>query len=89
LSQWTTERVLAAAEAMEWCPEGSVEIRTAYYRLIRYPDWVVSPAFPAAHVTCGGVRRWLARLDRRLHAGACPANHSRSRGGQHGTVCSI
>jgi len=59
LSSWTTERVLTAAAAMEWCPEGSVEIRTDHYRLIRYPDWVVNPNFPAAHVTWSRTTRPL------------------------------
>jgi hypothetical protein len=59
LSRWTTERVLAAAAAMEWCPEGSVEIRTDDYRFIRYPDWVVNPTFPAAHVTWSRTTRPL------------------------------
>jgi len=59
LSSWTTERVLAAAAAMEWCPEGSVEIRTHDYRLIRYPDWVVNPTFPAAQVTWSRTMRPL------------------------------
>jgi hypothetical protein len=59
LSPWTTERVLAAAAAMEWCPEGSVEIRTDDYRLIRYPDRVVNPTFPAAHVTWSRTTRPL------------------------------
>ncbi len=59
MSPWTTERVLAAAAAMEWCPEGSVEIRTDGYRLIRYPGWVVNPTFPAAHVTWSRTTRPL------------------------------
>jgi hypothetical protein len=59
LSSWTTQRVLAAAAAMEWCPDGAVEVRTDDYRLIRYPDWVVNPTFPAAHVTWSRTTRPL------------------------------
>jgi hypothetical protein len=51
LGAWTPGRVLDAAAAMEWEPEGSVVVVTDDYRLIRYPDWVVNPTFPAAHVT--------------------------------------
>lgn len=51
MGSWTPDRVLDAAAAMEWEPEGSVVVVTQDYRLIRYPDWVVNPTFPAAHVT--------------------------------------
>jgi hypothetical protein len=51
LTSWTPRRVLEAAAAMDWEPEGATVVRTDDYRLIRYPDWVVSPNFPAAHVT--------------------------------------
>ncbi|MGH3185856.1 MAG: hypothetical protein ACRDPY_03670 [Streptosporangiaceae bacterium] len=68
MSSWTADRVLAAAAAMEWCPEGSVEIRTDDYRLIRYPDWVVNPTFPAAHVTWSRTTRPLDELIREVTA---------------------
>ena len=51
MGSWTPGRVLDAAAAMEWEPEGSVVVVTDDYRLIRYPDRVVNPTFPAAHVT--------------------------------------
>jgi GNAT superfamily N-acetyltransferase len=51
LSSWTTTRVLDAATAMEWQPDGAVEVLTDDYRLIRYPDSVLDPTFPAAQVT--------------------------------------
>ncbi len=51
MSSWTPQRVLDAMTAMEWQPDGAVEVRTDDYRLIRYPDWVLDPAFPAAQVT--------------------------------------
>jgi hypothetical protein len=43
--------VLDAAIAMQWRPHGAIEVLTDDYRLIRYPDWALDPAFPAAHVT--------------------------------------
>ena len=51
MSSWTPRRVLDAAIAMEWCPDGAIEVLTDDYRLIRYPDWALDPAFPAAQVT--------------------------------------
>jgi GNAT superfamily N-acetyltransferase len=58
LNSWTTQRVLAEAAAMEWCPDGAIEVRSDEYRLIRYPDWVVNPTFPAAQVTWSRIRGW-------------------------------
>jgi GNAT superfamily N-acetyltransferase len=51
LSSWTTTRVLDAVTAMEWRPDGALEVLTDDYRLIRYPDWALDPTFPAAQVT--------------------------------------
>ena len=51
MSSWTPNRVLDATTAMEWRPDGAVEVHTEDYRLIRYPDWALDPAFPAAQVT--------------------------------------
>jgi hypothetical protein len=51
LSSWTPRRVLDAAIAMEWCPDGAIEVLADDYRLIRYPDWALDPTFPAAQVT--------------------------------------
>ena len=51
MSPWTPPRVLDAAIAMEWQPDGAIEVRTDDYRLIRYPDWALDPTFPAAQVT--------------------------------------
>jgi GNAT superfamily N-acetyltransferase len=59
LNSWTAQRVLAEAAAMEWCPDGAIEVRSDEYRLIRYPDWVVNPTFPAAHVTWSRTTRPL------------------------------
>ncbi len=65
LSSWTRRRVLDAAIAMEWRPEGAVEVLTDDYRLIRYPDWALDPTLPAAHVTrsrAGRIRRPAAEI---------------------------
>ena len=51
MSSWTPRRVLDAMVAMEWSPDGAIEVRTDDYRLIRYPDWALDPTFPAAQVT--------------------------------------
>jgi hypothetical protein len=51
MSSWTAQRVLDAAAAMEFVPEGAVEVRTADYRLVRHPDWVLGPTVGAAQVT--------------------------------------
>jgi hypothetical protein len=51
VNSWTPQRVLAAAAAMEWRPDGATEIVTDDYRLIRYPSWALDPSFPAAQVT--------------------------------------
>jgi GNAT superfamily N-acetyltransferase len=51
LSPWTPQRVLDAATAMEWRPDDAIEVVTADYRLIRYPDWALDPTFPAAQIT--------------------------------------
>jgi GNAT superfamily N-acetyltransferase len=50
LSIWTPQRVLDAAIMMEWRPDGALDVQASDYRLIRYPDWALDPAFPAAQV---------------------------------------
>ncbi len=51
MSSWTPRRVLDAAIAMEWRPDGAIEVLADDYRLIRYPDWALDSVFPAAQVT--------------------------------------
>jgi hypothetical protein len=51
MSSWTPQRVLDAAAAIDFVPEGAVEVRTDDYRLVRHPDWVLGPTFGAAQVT--------------------------------------
>jgi hypothetical protein len=62
VSSWTPRRVLDAAAASQWCPDGAVEVLTDDYRLIRYPDWTLDPAFPAAQVTWSRSERTAAEL---------------------------
>ena len=60
MSSWTPRRVLEAAAASQWCPDGAIEVLTDDYRLIRYPDWALDPAFPAAQVTWSRSERTAA-----------------------------
>jgi len=51
MSSWTAQRVLDAAAATEFVPEGTIEVRTGDYRLVRPPDWALGPGVGAAQVT--------------------------------------
>ena len=62
MSSWTPRHVLEAAAASQWCPDSAVEVLTDDYRLIRYPDWALDPAFPAAQVTRSRSERAAAEL---------------------------
>ena len=62
MSLWTPRRVLDAMVALEWFPDGAVEVRTDDYRLIRYPDWALDPTFPAAQVTRSRTGRTAAEI---------------------------
>jgi len=62
VSSWTPRRVLDAMVAMEWSPDGATVILTDDYRLIRYPDWALDPAFPAAQVTRSRTGRAVAEI---------------------------
>lgn len=42
--------MLDAAIALQWRPDGALDVQTADYRLIRYPDWALDPTFAAAQV---------------------------------------
>jgi len=59
MSSWTAQRVLDAAAAMEFVPEGAIEVRTDDYRLLRHPDWVLGPSLGAAQVTWSRTARPL------------------------------
>jgi hypothetical protein len=54
--------VLDAAVASEWRPDSAVEVLTDDYRLIRYPDWALDSAFPAAQVTRSHSERGAAEV---------------------------
>ena len=62
MSSWTPRRVLDAMVALEWSPDGAIEVRTDDYRLIRDPDWALDPAFPAAQVTRSRTGRAVAEI---------------------------
>ena len=62
MSSWTAQRVLDAAAAMEWRPEGAVEVLADDYRLIRYPDWALDPSLPVAQVTWSRASRPAAEI---------------------------
>ena len=51
MSSWTPRRVLDALIAMEWQPDGAIEVLADDYRLVRYPDWALDHTVPAAQVT--------------------------------------
>jgi GNAT superfamily N-acetyltransferase len=59
---WTSQQVLDATIAMEWRPDGAIEMLTGDYRLVRYPDWALDPTFPAAQVTRSRSGRPAAEL---------------------------
>ncbi len=62
LNARTRRRVLDAVTAMEWRPDGAIEVLADDYRLVRYPDWALDPAFPAAQVTRSRSGRPAAEL---------------------------
>jgi hypothetical protein len=62
LSSWTPQRVLDVAAAMEFVPEGAVEVRTDDYRLLRHADWALGPAAGAAQVTWSRTTRPVGEL---------------------------
>jgi len=51
--------VLDPAAAMEFAPQGPIEVRTGDYRLLRHPDWVLGPSLGAAQVTWSRTARPL------------------------------
>jgi len=59
MSSWTAQRLLDAAAAMEFVPEGAIEVRTDDYRLVRHPDWALGPTLGAAQVTWSRTARPL------------------------------
>jgi hypothetical protein len=62
MSSWTAQRVLDAAAAMEFVPEGAIEVRTGDYRLLRHPDWVLGPSAGAAQVAWSRSERVAAEV---------------------------
>src|SRR6516165_8740864 len=62
MNLWTAQRVLDAAAAMEFVPEGAIEVRTDDYRLVRHPDWALGPTAGAAQVTWSRTTRPLDKV---------------------------
>ncbi len=62
MSSWTAQRVLDAAAAMEFVPEGAIEVRTGDYRLVRHPDWALGPAVGAAQVSWSRTARPIGEV---------------------------
>jgi GNAT superfamily N-acetyltransferase len=54
--------VLDTAAAMEFVPDGAIEVRTDDYRLVRHPDWVLGPTIGAAQVTWSRTTRPFAEV---------------------------
>ena len=50
MTGWTRQRVLQAAAAWVWVPDGADQVRTEDYQLIRYPDRLADPGWPPAQV---------------------------------------
>ena len=63
MSAWTEQRVLDATAAMEFVPEGAIEVLTGDYRLLRHSDWVLGPSLRAAQVGA----RWYPSQQHSMH----------------------
>ena len=61
LSNWSAERTLGALATLDETalPDDFLEVRTAEYRLIRYPKRLISPTLPAAQVVWSQTLRSL------------------------------
>ena len=62
MSSWTPRHVLDAAAASQSCPDGTIDVLTDDYRLVRYPDWALDAAFPAAQVSWSRSERTAAEV---------------------------
>ena len=62
MAGWTAQRVLDAAAAWAWVPDGAIDVTGDGYRLVRYPDWLLDPSFPAAQVLWSRTARPLAAV---------------------------
>lgn len=64
MSNWSTETILETLASLDGAvvTDGVLEILTADYRLLRYPDWLLSPTLPAAQVIWSRTTRPLAEV---------------------------
>lgn len=61
MSRWTTHEILSALTALDEAalPDEFIDVRTAEYRLVRYPERLLSPTLPAAQVVWSNTVRSL------------------------------
>lgn len=61
MSNWSTERILGALATLDETalPDDFQEVLTAEYRLLRYPERLISPTLPAAQVVWSQTSRSL------------------------------
>jgi hypothetical protein len=102
MTGWTRARVLEAAAAWVWVPDGAEQVRTEDYQLIRYPDRLIDPTWPAAQVAwssttraagevidevAGQVRAWgLGEVHWWVSGATAPAGTERALRARAGTV---
>lgn len=61
MNNWNTEKILAVLASLDQAPltDGLIEFATADYRIIRYPQHLLSPTLPAAQVIWSSTTRSL------------------------------
>jgi hypothetical protein len=61
MSKWSTQEILGALASLDEAalPDDFIDVRTAEYRLLRYPERFLSPTLPAAQVVWSDTLRPL------------------------------
>lgn len=61
MSRWSTSEILETLRSIDdtALPDDFIELRTAEYRLLRYPERILSPTLPAAQVVWSDTSRSL------------------------------
>lgn len=61
MSKWSTQHILEALRSLDdtALPDDFLDVRTAEYRLLRYPERTLSPTLPAAQVVWSDTSRSL------------------------------
>jgi hypothetical protein len=59
MNEWSTPKILEALRALDdtALPDDFLDIRTADYRLLRYPERILSPTLPAAQIVWSDTSR--------------------------------